>query len=35
VVYALPAAGVLGRILVRTTDKKFYGDTGAAWVAFH
>ena len=35
VVDALPAAGVPGRILFRTTDKKFYGDTGAAWVAFH
>lgn len=35
VVDTLPAAGVPGRILFRTTDKKFYGDTGAAWVAFH
>jgi len=35
VVDALPAAGVPGRILFRTTDRKFYGDTGTAWVAFH
>jgi len=32
---ALPAPGVKGRILFRTTDNTFYGDTGAAWVAFH
>ena len=35
VVDALPAAGVPGRILFRMTDRKFYGDTGTAWVAFH
>lgn len=35
VVDVLPPAGVPGRILFRTTDNAFYGDTGAAWVAFH
>lgn len=34
-VETLPVPGVRGRILFRTTDGKFYGDTGAAWVAFH
>lgn len=35
VVDTLPPAGVPGRILFRSSDSKFYGDTGSNWVAFH
>lgn len=32
---ALPPAGKKGRVVFLTADNKFYGDTGATWVAFH